>query len=224
MQDKLILLVIGAIIGFISALIMEIIRDRLARGRREKERNDDSVQSREREIKDFLSSTTVQTITPSWLKLRKTKTDSLFFRKAVTVPRPTKDRFSKATLEDEAFPLETTNTIKKFLLTKTQVIGRQEDCEIQLSDPTVSRLHALVRFEEGNFVIYDLGSNAGVLVNDVKVNTNGAVLYNGDQIQLADSIFLFETTKANPVKRKKGTTTKSSIRKIPQKSTPRNKS
>lgn len=49
------------------------------------------------------------------------------------------------------------------------VIGRQADCEIVAYDTSVSRRHCIVVPEDGGYVVVDLGSANGTLVNDVRV-------------------------------------------------------
>ena len=48
-------------------------------------------------------------------------------------------------------------------------IGRSKDCECVLNDPNVSRRHALVKKDWNGFIIQDLGSKNGVLINDHKI-------------------------------------------------------
>jgi hypothetical protein len=49
------------------------------------------------------------------------------------------------------------------------VIGRSKDCDIQVSDPNVSRRHAEVRREGDNYVLIDLDSTNGVEVSGKRV-------------------------------------------------------
>ena len=51
------------------------------------------------------------------------------------------------------------------IATGDNVIGRGADSAVLLNDDTVSRRHALIRSEEGRFVVFDLGSRTGTLVN-----------------------------------------------------------
>ncbi|MEE9293652.1 MAG: SpoIIE family protein phosphatase [Phycisphaerae bacterium] len=56
---------------------------------------------------------------------------------------------------------------RKYVLTGgMQVMGRDPSCEILLDDPSASRRHAMMRLQDGNYVIEDLGSKNGTLVND----------------------------------------------------------
>jgi ABC transport system ATP-binding/permease protein len=61
-------------------------------------------------------------------------------------------------------------------------IGRSRHSDVVLSDPTVSRVHAVVWREEGMWTITDLESANGVLVNGRRVKS--AVLHDGDVISL----------------------------------------
>ncbi|MBI5509951.1 MAG: FHA domain-containing protein [Deltaproteobacteria bacterium] len=45
-------------------------------------------------------------------------------------------------------------------------LGRSKECEFILNDPNVSRRHATVKKDWSGFVVVDLGSKNGVLVND----------------------------------------------------------
>ncbi len=49
------------------------------------------------------------------------------------------------------------------------VIGRSRDCDIQVSDPNVSRRHAEVRREGESYVLHDLDSTNGVEVGGKRV-------------------------------------------------------
>ncbi|MCI0399387.1 MAG: FHA domain-containing protein [Chloroflexi bacterium] len=62
-------------------------------------------------------------------------------------------------------------------------IGRQTDNDIVLDAPAVSRHHAQIRWRYGRFVIYDLGSRGGTMVNDQLVTES--VLRPGDVITLS---------------------------------------
>lgn len=61
-------------------------------------------------------------------------------------------------------------------------IGRAQDNQLHVPDAHVSKRHAEIRCEASEFVVVDLGSLAGVLVNGAKVER--AVLADGDVIEL----------------------------------------
>jgi pSer/pThr/pTyr-binding forkhead associated (FHA) protein len=48
-------------------------------------------------------------------------------------------------------------------------LGRSKDCEFVLNDPNVSRKHAIVKKDWNGFVVVDLGSKNGVVVNEKKI-------------------------------------------------------
>ena len=68
-------------------------------------------------------------------------------------------------------------------------IGRSLDNEVVLADIAVSRKHTLVCEENGLFVLRDLGSGNGTLVNGQKVHTYH--LKDGDQIELGNTLMRF---------------------------------
>ncbi|MEN6521467.1 MAG: FHA domain-containing protein [Armatimonadota bacterium] len=70
-------------------------------------------------------------------------------------------------------------------------IGRQSDQMISLSnDNTVSRQHAKVANESGQFVLYDCGSANGTHVNNTRITRH--VLTPGDLVQIGSTKFKFE--------------------------------
>ena len=68
-------------------------------------------------------------------------------------------------------------------------LGRGSTGSIPILDPLVSREHAEVRFEGGDFAIVDLGSTHGTWVNGVRVQR--AVLADGARIRLGSTEFVF---------------------------------
>ena len=100
------------------------------------------------------------------------------------------------TLEDGRFPhLFGTQGLAAgtmFSLTRpVMTVGRDGDRDLVLSDETVSRHHArLTRGPSGQTVLSDEGSANGTQVNGRRVRQ--AVLSAGDEIQIGDSVFLFQ--------------------------------
>lgn len=60
-------------------------------------------------------------------------------------------------------------------------VGRSSDNDCVLSDPHVSRLHAVLRSTDGTVVLIDLGSTAGTTVNDARL-AGPQLLHHGDRI------------------------------------------
>jgi len=61
-------------------------------------------------------------------------------------------------------------------------LGRRLDCDVVISDLRVSRQHAQLRWRFGRYVLYDLGSTAGTMVNGHYITE--AVLEPGDVFSL----------------------------------------
>ena len=70
----------------------------------------------------------------------------------------------------------------KFRVKPTLVatLGRDLENEVVLDDPACSRRHAQIEFKDGSYVLTDLGSANGTLVNDQRVSTRQ--LSDGDRI------------------------------------------
>jgi transcriptional regulator with GAF, ATPase, and Fis domain len=68
-------------------------------------------------------------------------------------------------------------------------IGREASNGIAVVDPSVSRKHCLVSGQDGRFLVRDLESRNGTLVNGAAVDEQG--LQHGDEIAAGDSSFLF---------------------------------
>lgn len=68
-------------------------------------------------------------------------------------------------------------------------IGRIDTSDVALADPGASRRHAEVRREGDDWVILDLGSTNGTLVNGKRVNRHR--LSKGDRITVGDTVLEF---------------------------------
>lgn len=84
---------------------------------------------------------------------------------------------------------------QSYVLTNEQyAIGRTEDCDICVPDPTISGHHAtLVRLEEGEYAARDEGSTNGTRVNGVKLEPGELQkLSNTDILQVGGVEMLFD--------------------------------
>jgi hypothetical protein len=72
-------------------------------------------------------------------------------------------------------------------------IGRLSTNDVVLSDPNVSRKHAEVRRDGGRWILVDLGSTNGTLVNGKLAKEHP--LHNGDRIAFGTSELRFELAK-----------------------------
>lgn len=53
--------------------------------------------------------------------------------------------------------------------TEELIVGRHPQCDVVLADPSVSRRHARLRFRDGGWMLHDLESTNGTMVNAVPV-------------------------------------------------------
>ena len=76
-----------------------------------------------------------------------------------------------------------------FIIGKRIVMGRSEKCDVTILDLKSSREHAEITLAGGNYILTDLGSQNGVMVNDLKVKQH--VLANGDKIIIGKTVYKF---------------------------------
>lgn len=76
-------------------------------------------------------------------------------------------------------------------------IGRGLECDVVLSDPLSSRVHATVVCESGEWWVRDDGSRNGTFVNGQKVDE--ARLTEGDLLKIGSSEFTFHQSAEKPV-------------------------
>lgn len=69
------------------------------------------------------------------------------------------------------------------------LIGRGEDCQVQVLDPSLSRHQCEVAMQENNFTIRDMNSLNGTWVNGARIKEVG--LKDGDKVQLGALGFVF---------------------------------
>lgn len=80
------------------------------------------------------------------------------------------------------------------LLLQRVTIGRatsKADWEIGLQDPSVSRPHSRLELIEDTWVLFDLGSANGTLVNNMMISDKGRPLHDGDTLTIGATIVLF---------------------------------
>jgi predicted component of type VI protein secretion system len=77
-------------------------------------------------------------------------------------------------------------------------IGREQGVELTISDPEISRKHAKITYQGGQYVIQDLGSTNGTFVNNQRL-TGPYVLRPGELIYLGEHVALqFEAITIDP--------------------------
>ncbi len=75
----------------------------------------------------------------------------------------------------------------------TVTIGRLSESTIPLNDQNVSRRHAEIRPNREHFVVVDLGSTNGTMVNGVRIHGE-TVLSDGDIISFGSTYVRFEAS------------------------------
>jgi pSer/pThr/pTyr-binding forkhead associated (FHA) protein len=70
------------------------------------------------------------------------------------------------------------------------IIGRADDCQVTLFDPSVSRHHARIIVDEQRAIIEDLGSLNGCRVNGARI-VNSIDLVEGDRIRIGTQELVF---------------------------------
>lgn len=81
------------------------------------------------------------------------------------------------------------------------LIGRHPDCDIIIDDASVSRHHARIESDDGVYVLHDLESRNGTLVNGHAIHQSTR-LFDGSEISICDVRFIFHqeenSTYASP--------------------------
>lgn len=88
-----------------------------------------------------------------------------------------------------------------FGLANTSAIGRREGSTIQIEDPGLSRLHAVVQCENGKWTIADKNSTNGTFLNGNRLTPEVFTkLENGDIAELGDYRLQFQLAQASSTK------------------------
>ncbi|HOF87465.1 MAG TPA: FHA domain-containing protein [Armatimonadota bacterium] len=90
------------------------------------------------------------------------------------------------TLAYQAGPLPTTG--REFPLVGTLTIGRDPGCQIVIPSPTVSKQHARLYAQAGDWFVEDTGSTNGTLLNDEPLLAPTRVTP-GDRLSVGDTRF-----------------------------------
>lgn len=87
-------------------------------------------------------------------------------------------------VEGEAAP-------RRISLEKTKlIIGRSETADIVVNSMRASREHASMTRKGIDYVLRDENSHNGIFLNGIKIHS--AVLREGDIVQIADSVFVYQ--------------------------------
>jgi hypothetical protein len=78
---------------------------------------------------------------------------------------------------------------KHLLSASSYVLGRGDQATLVLQGDEVSRQHARLTREDGEYTIEDLGSRNGIRLNGSRVHS--AVLRDGDHVQIGDIVLLY---------------------------------
>ncbi len=72
------------------------------------------------------------------------------------------------------------------------IIGRAEDCDIEIDNLAVSRHHAIIEKQDGIFTINDLDSNNGTFVNGQRIQESAPLTF-GDEIGIGKHVLVFDS-------------------------------
>lgn len=79
---------------------------------------------------------------------------------------------------------------------KRLVIGRSSECDVPLDVAAVSRQHAALLFDDGQFFVEDLGSRNGTYLNNRRIEKS-TKLGEGDDILICDQILRFSSAASD---------------------------
>ena len=86
-------------------------------------------------------------------------------------------------------------TIRHRLGPHPEVMGRDATCEIPTDDPSTSRRHACITLTSSGYIVEDLKSKNGTLVNDKP--TLGTPLRHGDSIRIGATLAVYHDSTAH---------------------------
>ena len=87
---------------------------------------------------------------------------------------------------------------QEFTLTQdAAILGRDAGLDISIQDPEMSRRHARISWQQGDYVLEDLGSTNGTMVNDVQIK-EPCTLQTGDSIGVGQTVLEFVWQAGTP--------------------------
>ncbi len=78
-------------------------------------------------------------------------------------------------------------------------IGRSSENAVRIEDSEASRFHAAIQWRGSGFMLSDLGSANGTLLNGVRIEH--AAVVDGDQLQVANTLLAFQVYGGLPLRR-----------------------
>ena len=109
----------------------------------------------------------------------------------VTAPKRPQSRAGGAACLVHIYPTGPNMGQRYTLDEKPLVLGRGDDCEIRISDHSVSRRHARIESSAEGFYVVALQSTNGTFINDVP--SAMATLKDGDYLRIGNCIYRFLT-------------------------------
>jgi two-component system cell cycle response regulator len=107
----------------------------------------------------------------------------------VTAPKRPSSAATRDACLVHIYPTGPTMGARYALAETAFVVGRGEDCSIQINDHSVSRRHARIEHGPDGFYVHDLQSTNGTFVNDHPVTDS--LLHDGDYLRVGNCIFRF---------------------------------
>jgi hypothetical protein len=105
-------------------------------------------------------------------------------------PSPTTTAVDGGPAEASLTLLEEGRPARTYRLGRASVtIGRLPECDVVIADPGASRRHAQIRFDGKGYVLSDLGSTNGTLVNDAEATER--TLEDGDRVTIGSTVLEF---------------------------------
>ena len=86
---------------------------------------------------------------------------------------------------------------RRFEIVRTAIVGRLPECQVVLTDASVSRRHARIQLEGDRWTVTDLGSTNGLRVNGRDVAA--AEVRDGDRVEFGGALFGFSAGHAGRV-------------------------